>query len=316
MAHRFSLTFAVVFALAASRPAAAQRDTTAGQSADVATHVLRLRDGSTLVGRLLARDENAVQFSTHGVVLTIPASTVIEVRTIKGPELHEGEYWFPDANSTRLFFAPTGRMLEKGEGYYSNTYLLLQNFVGAPSNNFTFGGGFSVVPSDDFLDNNVYYLTPKLGVYASPKTNAAVGALAGFVPTDRGTSFGVLYGIVTEGTPDASMTAGVGYGYTDGALADRPLLMLGGSARTARRITLITENYAYFQHDDNEICVYSNTPPYGSNCTTNPHVQLHGVLSYGLRFMGEKISTDFAFFNVTQHFLFPGIPYISFAVKF
>jgi hypothetical protein len=316
MTRRFSLVITMVFAVSTPPVAAAQRDTTVAQSGDVATHVLRLRDGSTLVGRLVGRDSSALQFSTHGAILTIPAGSVAELRPIKAPEMHEGEYWFPDANSTRLFFAPTGRMLEKGEGYYSNTYLLLQNFVGAPSDNFTFGGGFSVVPSDNFVTNNAYYVTPKLGVYASPKTNAAVGALVGFVPTGNGASFGILYGVVTQGTPDASMTAGLGYGYTDGSLADRPLLMLGGSTRTARRITLVTENYAYFQHDDDYACTYSNTPPYSSSCIIHPHVRMHGVLSYGLRFMGEKISTDFAFFNVTQNFVFPGIPYLSFAVKF
>src|SRR4051812_48112635 len=182
MTRRFSFTVAAVLMLAAAVPAVAQRDTTVVQAGTAATHVLRLRDGSTLVGRLIARDSSTLQFAMLGALLTIPAASVLELRVIKTPELHEGEYWFPDANSTRLFFAPTGRMLEKGEGYYSNTYLLLQNFVGAPSNNFTFGGGFSVVPSDDFLTNNLYYLTPKLGVYASPRTNAAIGALVGFVP--------------------------------------------------------------------------------------------------------------------------------------
>jgi hypothetical protein len=32
--------------------------------------------------------------------------------------------------------------------------------------------------------------------------------------------------------------------------------------------------------------------------------------------MGEKLSTDFALWNATSEFIFPGIPYIAFAVKF
>jgi hypothetical protein len=32
--------------------------------------------------------------------------------------------------------------------------------------------------------------------------------------------------------------------------------------------------------------------------------------------MGEKISTDFALWNYSEHLVFPGFPYISLAVKF
>jgi hypothetical protein len=307
MVRRFYLAFAFVLALTASA-AGAQVDTARARPDTAVTHILRLRDGSTLVGRLLARDSTSLQFATSGGVLTIPATSVVDLRVVGALDMHAGEYWFPDPNRTRLFFAPTGRMLEKGEGYYSNTYLLLQNFVGAPSDNFTFGGGFSVVPSDDFLTNNVYYLTPKLGVYASPKTNVAVGALIGFVPTDDGNGFGILYGVATRGGPDASMTAGLGYGYVGGTLADHPIVMLGGSSRASRRVALVTENYAFWYHNDDNVCNFT--------CTSVPHLRMTMILSYGLRFMGEKLSTDFAFFNSTENFLFPGIPYISFAVKF
>ena len=190
------------------------------------THVLYLADGSTLVGKLISRDSSIIRFETNGGTLTVPIERVKELRAVAASEVRGKEYWFPDANGTRLFFAPTGRMLKKGEGYYSNTYLLLQNFVGAPSNNFTFGGGFSIVPSDEFLTQNVYYVTPKVGLYNKPKANVAVGALVGIVPAGNNndpTTFGILYGVGTRGGPDASVTAGVGYGFADGDLQNRPL---------------------------------------------------------------------------------------------
>ena len=192
MARRFYLVLVIFFCLTAPRAAFAQGDSARMQSDTSITHLLRLRDGSTLMGKLLSRDSVSVRFATNGGILTIPVANVAEIKTVVSTEMHGDEYWFPDPNRTRLFFAPTGRMLEKGEGYYSNTDLLLQNFVGAPSDNVTIGGGFSVVPSNDFLNNNLYYLTPKVGVFASPKTNAAVGALIGFVPTDNGHTFGIL----------------------------------------------------------------------------------------------------------------------------
>jgi hypothetical protein len=307
-----SMVFVIVIGAATmSRTAAAQRDTVKTQADTSLTHVLRLRDGSTLVGKLLSRDSTTLRFETNGGILTIPAANVIEIKSISAADRHGSEYWFPDANRTRLFFAPTGRMLEKGEGYYSNTYLFLQNFVGAPTDNFTIGGGFSILPTPNFFNDNVYYITPKLGVYSSPNTNAAVGALAGYTPTDNGHSFGILYGVVTRGGPDAAVTGGVGYGYVDGKLANRPYLLLGGEQRLSRRVALVTENYGYWAHHDDVQC-----NPASFTCQTITHFRMDGAVSYGLRFMGEKLSTDFAFINITTDWIFPGVPYIAFAVKF
>jgi hypothetical protein len=279
------------------------------------THVLYLADGTTLVGKLVSRDSVTINFETNGGMLTVPVARVKELREIRPADVKGDEYWFPDANETRLFFAPTGRMLKKGEGYYSNTYLLLQNFVGGVSDAFTLGGGFSIVPSDDFFNQNIYYVTPKVGLHNRPKTNIAVGALVGVYPGfsdwDSGAeSFGILYGVATRGGPDASMTAGVGYGFHNGDFQSLPMLMLGGAVRSSRRVSLVTENYLTWTRQGS----YTYCPSY--SCPPTYSYKAEGVLSYGLRFMGEKLSTDFALWNATSEFIFPGIPYIAFAVKF
>ena len=67
--------------------------------------------------------------------------------------------------------------------------------------------------------------------------------------------------------------------------------MLGGDYRLSKRISFITENWGVPGAD--------------------------GVLiSYGLRFFGEKLSVDLALLNSTSDFLFPGIPYVDFVVNF
>ena len=44
---------------------------------------------------------------------------------------------------------------------------------------------------------------------------------------------------------------------------------------------------------------------------------VRAVISYGLRFFGEKLSADLAFWNSPgMEMVFPGIPYVSFSVKF
>src|SRR5205814_9835149 len=126
----------------------------------------------------------------------------------------------------------------------------------------------------DFFGENIYYLTPKVGVYNTPTTNVAVGAIAGFIPFDEGHSFGVVYGVSTWGRPDAAVTLGLGYGYFDGEFANSPTVMLGGSKRVSKRIALVTENY-----------MFKSGAPLG--------------LGYGARFFGEKLSVDLGFVNST-----------------
>src|SRR3954468_13872547 len=163
MRNRFIVILALTAAVAAPAVGGAQADTT---HAGIPTHVMRLKDGSTLMGHLISRDSTSVRFETMGGLLTIPNSRVSELSEVKASDMHGNEYWFPDPNRTRLFFSPTARMLKQGEGYYSNTYVFLQNFAVGSSNNFTLGGGMSVLPTGaDFLSNNVYYFTPKVGLY-------------------------------------------------------------------------------------------------------------------------------------------------------
>jgi hypothetical protein len=187
-------------------------------------------------------------------------------------------------------------MLERGEGYFNDTYLLFLSVQGGITSRLTLGGGLSVVPFDDFSDN-VVFVTPKIGVIASPKFNLAIGGLAGFVGglADEGedASLGVLYVVGTVGSPDASLTFGTGLAYAGGQFADTPVVMLGAETRLGRRISFITENYLI------------------------PNEDVSSVISYGLRFFGEKLSVDLAFWNMPgEDAVFPGIPYVAFSVNF
>jgi hypothetical protein len=292
------LTLACTFCLA-MRPGAIQaqqRDSVAGDS--LRSYVLRLHDGSVIIGKLIAETNDSVTFQMTGGRIVVARANITDVRTIAPRSVRNGEYWVPDPNDTRLFFAPTGRMLAKGEGYFSDTYLLLLNFVGGVTSRFTMGGGFSIIPSDN-PQNNILYITPKFGVLQSERLNIAVGgvaALAGFERIEKGLrNFGILYGVGTVGSPDASVSFGTGLAYTGNGLARSPVYMLGGSVRAGRRASLITENYLF------------------------PSAKDHGLVTYGVRFFGEKLSVDLAFGNLVgseSTFIFPGIPYVAVAVKF
>ena len=259
--------------------------------------VIRLRDGSSIVGRVTEIEADVVRFATAWGALAIPRGDVVELREVEVTSMRRGEVWPANPNVTRLLFAPTGRMLEKGEGYFNDTYLFLLSVHGGISSRFTLGGGLSVLPLDDFSDNALFIM-PKIGVVATPKFNLAVGALAGVlgaaVDDGESGSFGVLYAVGTAGSPDASITIGTGLAYAGGEFADTPVAMLGGETRLSRRVAFVTENYVI------------------------PNDDVNAVVSYGLRFFGEKLSADLAFWLAPgeSDIKFPGIPYVAFSVKF
>jgi len=262
------------------------------------THVLRTRDGSTLIGRIVAEDADSIRFESNGALFALARSQIADLRAIEPGQFRSGEYWFPDPNRTRLFFAPTARMLAQGEGYFSDSYLLLLNVAGGVTSRFTMGGGLSIVPSTN-PENNIIYLTPKVGLIEEPNFGLAAGALVGFAGFDgidsKDRSFGILYGVGSVGSADNHLDFGAGWGYAGGRVSGDPAIMIGGATRVSRRVSLLTENYFV------------------------PSVSDNALVSYGFRFFGEKLAVDLAFANAVgpnTTFLFPGIPYVAFALKF
>lgn len=273
LSFRFALILAVPIALVATAPLAAQQPTRPALTAAAPgkTQRLTLKDGSQLVGRILSVDSTSVQFESSLGVTTIAIDSIVGVRDEAPGQVHQGRYYFRNPNATRLIFAPTGRMLSKGEGYLSDFWLFFPGVAAGLSNTFTFGGGMSIPPGID-LGEQVYFLTPKFAIVQHERFNAAVGALAVAVPNidDTGgnnrTSAGLLYGVSTWGSYDQSFTAGLGYGYVRGRLAKSPIVLLGGETRASPRISLVTENYIF---------------PGGT-----------GVISAAVRFMGQDIAVD------------------------
>jgi len=292
----FGTVGAAAGAALAQKPATAPKVVPIRVIDSTQVQVIKLRDGSSIVGHVTDVGADSVRFVAAGGTLSIARLDIVEVREVAKASMRKGEVWPVSPNATRLFFAPTGRMLDRGEGYFNDTYLFFVSVQGGLSSRFNLGGGLSVLPLDDFTDN-VLFITPKIGVVATPKFNMAVGGLAGWVGAlaDEGenSSFGILYAVGTAGSRDQSLTFGTGVAYAGGQFADRPVVLLGGESRLGRRVSFVTENYLI------------------------PNEDVNGVISYGLRFFGEKISVDLAFWNAPgEDMFFPGIPYVAFSVKF
>jgi hypothetical protein len=280
----------------AQQPAPASKPVTIRIPDSTQVQVMRLRDGSSIVGRVTEIGTDTIRFVGKAGTLSVARADIAELREVATSALRSGEVWPENPNATRLLFGPTGRTLAKGEGYFNDTYLFLLSVHGGITSRFSLGGGMTVLPLDDFTDNALYIM-PKIGVYASPKFNVAVGGLAGIVgglvDEDENAGFGIAYAVATAGSTNASVTFGTGVAYAAGEIARTPVAMLGAEKRLGRRVSFVTENYLI------------------------PNDDANAVISYGLRFFGEKLSADLAFWNAPGNaFIFPGIPYVAFSVKF
>jgi hypothetical protein len=248
------------------------------------TQRLTLTDGSQIFGRVESIEGDALVFrSLAGVELRTSRAEVSDLRVVSG-RVRGGEFQPTDTHNTRLLFAPTGRALRKGEGYFG-VYEVNVPFVQVGvTNRLSLGGGTPLWFGGG--SEHPFWFTPKLQVLATPRAQAAVGVIhiSGFEH-----SAGIAYGVTTVGTPEQAVSVGLGYAYGEGERA--PILMIGGEYRASRRIKWVTENWL----------------SRGGN----------GFVSGGIRFLGERLSADFGLIApLVDAEGFYAYPLVSFAWHF
>jgi hypothetical protein len=254
--------------------------------------IVTLTDGSTIFGRIVSVSTDTVSFQTGAGTMQLSVKAIRDIRQISAEDVREGDYWFPNPNSTRLFFAPTGQQLKQGEGYFSDYELFFPGVAIGVTDNISIGGGISLFPAS--ASDQIYYVTPKIGFSPSDKVHLAGGVL--FAGTGGGTgksggTGGIYYGVGTFGDGNGSVTVGGGYGFAGGKIQSKPVGMLGAEYRFSRRLGIVTENYLLPVADNNVL------------------------YSFGFRFMGEKLTTDLALANVSGSNII-GVPYVDFVFRF
>jgi hypothetical protein len=239
-----------------------------------------LRDGGTLRGTIVREDGDVLTFRTaSGVELQVPRRAIASISRA------EPTGWPADPNDTRLLFASTGRPLKKGDGYFSDHYVVFPGFAYGLTDHFSLAGGMSVVPAVG-LERQVFYVSPRLGWQVSRNTALSVGGLYASASDDAA---GLLFGAATVGPPDRSLTAGIGFvatrEYEDRrgprgeylgtsrrwTLHGEPIVMVGGSLRVSRHVALLSENWLFLGNDFD-----LSYQPFG----------------VGLRFFGDRVSAD------------------------
>ena len=222
--------FAVIMCLLASGNAAGAQAVSDVRSRMVVPdsahlQIVTLTDGSTIFGRIVTVGADSVSFQTGAGTMQLSVKAIRDVRLISNDDVREGDYWFPNPNSTRLFFAPTGQQLKQGEGYFSDYELFFPGVAVGVTDNISIGGGISLIPAS--ASDQIYYVTPKIGFSPSDQVHLAAGVL--FAGTNGGTG-GIYYGVGTFGDGNGSVTIGGGYGFAGGKIQSKPVGMLGASS--------------------------------------------------------------------------------------
>jgi len=250
------------------------------------TYSITLEDGSELIGHILKEDELVVHFRTlTGIEMKLKRYLIVSLEPLKG-RLEGTQFEMADPNDTRLLFAPTGRTLGKGEGYFSIYEVFFPMLAYGITDFVTISGGMSLFPG---VEDQILYVAPKVRMIKSSKFEFSGGVL---YSTVHGHNFGISYGVATIGDSKFSVTTGLGWGFVDGDFSKNPLFMFGFEGRISKRSKIISENWF------------------------PPGIE-QGLLSLGIRFFGKKLAADFGLITSTNaEGSFPFLPWIGFAVNF
>ncbi len=250
---------------------------------------IELKDGSLVVGTILFEDETSIRFRTLSQVeMVLQKDQIVRKKKVSG-QIVEGQLWRSDPNQTRLFFAPTGRALKAGQGYFS-VYEIFFPFVAVGITDFlAIAGGMTLVPG---MESQAIYVAPKLTPLSVKNFDFSIGALYARIPNeDEGA--GIVYGVGTVGTPKTSLTIGAGFGFSGADFEDKPILLLGGEVQISRSAKVLSENWIIPDSEGQ-------------------------LLSLGVRFFGEKIAVDFGLIYPlgADTSGFPFLPWVGFAYNF
>jgi hypothetical protein len=268
-----------------------------------------LKDGGRLVGTVVFEDEAAITLRTAaGLELRLVRDAIASVTPGVDASGGGARSEPTDPNDTRLMFAPTGRPLGKGDGYFSDHYVLFPGFAYGLTGNLSLAGGISTIPTLG-LGEQLFYVSTQLGFKPSEKVAFSIGGLyAG--GTEESLGAGVLYGVTTLGRPDGSLTVGLALGATreeedrhdtrgeflgtTTRWRSQPIVMVGGNLRLARRASLVSENWLFVGKPLSQ--------------------QTFGL---ALRLFADRISVDVGFLIVPEIIDegFP-IPWLSFSYHF
>lgn len=248
---------------------------------------ITLQDRTKYIGAILSLQNRELELQTSSERIFIRLERIDSIRQLDESDPTSG--WFPNPNRSRLFFSPKATPIAKGSGYYQNVYVFFSNVTYAVSDNVSLSGGLSLLPGLA-LPDQLYFFSGKWADEVGENHFVGAGAGVAFIPDSDGQLF-TGFGNYTYDAGRGSVTTGLNL-YASSAEIGSFSFLLGGDYRISERIGLVTENHLF--------------PEAGST-----------IISYGIRFMGEQMSFDLAFFRpgLAEGIGF-GVPYVDFVFNF
>lgn len=138
----------------------------------------------------------------------IKNTNIDKIKRIDADEADKG--WFANPNVSRMFFTPTGQMLEQGSGYYQNVFVFFSNFAYGFTDHITASAGLTMIPWIG-LENQLFLLTLKGGTEISKHHHVAAGISAFLIPaSDEESSITAPYALYTYENSGIKLTGGIG----------------------------------------------------------------------------------------------------------
>ena len=217
-----------------------------GQNVTDSTRTVKVEtiDGNVFVGNIITEDSLNLVIKTEILgEIKIPLNNVKSRTVLKELKKVGREYWLPNPQSSRYFWAPNGYGLDKGSSYYQSIWILYNQFSFGLTDNFSVGAG--MIPLFLFgVPIAPVWIVPKLSIpVVKDKFNVGAGAFLGTLLGDNSGAFGLLYGTTTFGSRDQNMNFGLAYGFAGGDWMKVPIINASFLLRVSPRGYLISENY-------------------------------------------------------------------------
>lgn len=266
------------------------------------TYQVTLKDGSVISGKLLLITEKEVVISSATMgEIRLQKENIKSMVEVSSFDEKKSGIWFANPNPTKYLLGSSAIPLEKHTGYYQNTWIFVNSFSYAFAKNFSISAGFEIFSIMAGGDGPyAFYINPKASFKVA--NNFYLGGNILYVNTIRTVEdFGGLAtfnAFATYGNKNNNITGAVGWGMADGEFSSTPLIAISGMARVSKRIAFVSENWMLPE--------------------TSESGGYYGILSYGIRFLGEKTSIDLAFLNnpdIAKEIII-GIPWLDFVVNF
>jgi len=248
---------------------------------------IRLIDRTEVTGRVMATDDSSVTLLTFaGARVVVPNRSVVSWRKREG-RVTAGGFQQADPNTSHLFFGPTARTLPQGRGYFTDYYLFFPVAGGGVTDAVMVSGGFSLLPGSS---EQIAYGAAKVRVVHRSDLSVAIGGLYGGIPGEGSAGFG--YAVTTIGSDDNALTLMGGVPFSTDELADEPIFMVGGEARTGGASKFMAEVWKLPGEED--------VP-----------------LLFGMRWFAQKVAVGFGFVYVFPSSVegWPFIPWVDFSIN-